>query len=164
MITDPGIVGAFYYENATVNMRYRVTQSWRVLGGIAFFRRSQRGSLVKQVRMGMSGEAFAGISFSGNYARSFEDSAGRGVLSVTASRSFGDLSLDVSYSNYGDAIALLETGTVLQPTLVPGYRIVELTGAYRLTNGLSIVAEVQRASGADSKYTTFFLRSSYRIR
>lgn len=164
VITDPGIVGAFYYENATVNMRYRVTQSWRVLGGIAFFRRSQRGSLVKQVRMGMSGEAFAGISISRNYARSFEDSAGRGVLSVTASRSFGDLSRDVSYSNYGDAIALLETGTVLQPTLVPGYRIVEHTGAYRLTNGLSIVAEVQRASGADSKYTTFFLRSSYRIR
>ncbi|MBI2840194.1 MAG: hypothetical protein HYX75_17905 [Acidobacteria bacterium] len=164
VITDPGIVGAFYYENATVSMRYRVTPSWRILGGFALFRRSQSGVLVRQVRMGVSGEALAGISFSGNYARSFDDSGGRGVLSVTASRSFGDLSVDVSYSNYGDAIALVETGTVLQPTLVPGYRIVELTGAYRLTNGLSVVAEVQRASGADSKYTTFFLRSSYRIR
>lgn len=61
-------------------------------------------------------------------------------------------------------MTLVETGTLLQPTLVPGYRIVELTGAYRVTNGLTVVAEVQKAGGTDARYSTFFLRSGYRIR
>lgn len=165
LITDPAVIGTLYYENANLSLRYKLTKAIWLSGGGGFFRRSQGDLTTKQVRVGVSGSIPApSISFSANYARSFDATSSRAVYYATVSRAFGGLSVDFSYSSYGDTVSLIESGTAFRLTPVAGYQIFGTSVAYRLASGFTVLCEVQRAKGEGADYTTFFLRSMYRFR
>ncbi|MEW6368227.1 MAG: hypothetical protein AB1714_26660 [Acidobacteriota bacterium] len=164
LITDPYVIGNYYYQNFMFDVRYRLYRSMRVYGGMSVFKRSQSDQLTRQVRIGISGVELAGFDINGSYARSLEASAGRGVVYLSCARSIGDFTAEVDYSNYGDAIVITEIGTSLQLTPVPGYQIIGASLSYRLAGALTLIAELQQARGEGNDYRTFYVRTIYRFR
>ncbi len=163
ILTDPSVIGSFYYENFMMNARYRLTDRIRLIGGLSLFKRSQTSGLSKQFRMGVSGLELAGTSISGSYARALDAGSGRGVITLSAARDLGIVTCEFNYSNYGDTLVLTDLGSALHFTPIPGYQIFGGSAFVRISGPLSLSADLQRASGAGNDYTTFYLRAIYRF-